>query len=138
MAGSAIENSMLGITHSLANPLTSHYNITHGIAIGIMLPHVIRFNARVVAESYAELANDLQLCSIDSPDAGMVLAEYITDLVQNSGLPGNLKELNVDPHRFGDLAEEAASQWTAKFNPHPVDIQSLKELYACAYESFSE
>jgi alcohol dehydrogenase class IV len=135
-AGCAIENSMLGATHALANPLTSQYKITHGIAIGIMLPHVIRFNSRVVSELYGELANDLQLCSVDSPEAGAVLADYVTDLVQKSGLPGNLRELDVDPHRFGDLAEEAKSQWTGQFNPHPVDIHSLKELYACAYEPF--
>ena len=136
LAGSAIENSMLGVTHSLANPLTSQYNITHGIAIGIMLPHVVRFNSRVVNELYGDLANDLQLCSAESPDAGNLLADYLADLVQRSGLPVCLKDLEVDPSRFGDLAEEAASQWTAQFNPHTVDIHSLKELYACAYESF--
>src|SRR5262249_30878082 len=43
-AGAAIENSMLGVCHSCANPLTAHYGLTHGLAIGIMLPHVIRFN----------------------------------------------------------------------------------------------
>ncbi len=43
-AGLAIENSMLGATHALANPLTTRYGIVHGQAIGLMLPHVIRFN----------------------------------------------------------------------------------------------
>src|SRR5207237_508075 len=42
-AGSAIENSMLGACHACANPLTAHYGLTHGTAIGILLPHVIRF-----------------------------------------------------------------------------------------------
>src|SRR5919201_64522 len=55
LAGTAIENSMLGVCHACANPLTAHYGITHGLAIGIMLPHVIRFNARVVGELYADL-----------------------------------------------------------------------------------
>src|SRR6185295_10640620 len=47
LAGTAIENSMLGVCHACANPLTAHYGVTHGLAIGIMLPHVIRFNAHV-------------------------------------------------------------------------------------------
>src|SRR5262249_24363197 len=34
LAGTAIENSMLGATHACANPLTAHYGITHGVAIG--------------------------------------------------------------------------------------------------------
>ena len=43
-AGTAIENSMLGIAHSCANPLTAHFGIVHGQAVGAMLPYVIEFN----------------------------------------------------------------------------------------------
>ena len=56
LAGMAIENSMLGACHACANPLTAHYGLTHGIAIGILLPHVIRFNAAAVGSLYADLA----------------------------------------------------------------------------------
>src|SRR5262249_24494991 len=55
LAGTAIENSMLGATHACANPLTAHYGLTHGISIGIMLPHVIRFNDAAVRPLYWEL-----------------------------------------------------------------------------------
>ena len=48
-AGAAIEMSMLGATHGCANPLTAKYGTTHGIAIAVMLPHVVRWNAEVVA-----------------------------------------------------------------------------------------
>ena len=44
-AGAAIENSMLGAAHAAANPLTAHLDIAHGHAVGLMLPHVVRFNA---------------------------------------------------------------------------------------------
>src|SRR5205809_2548601 len=43
-AGLAIENSMLGAAHSAANPLTAHFGIVHGQAVGMMLPHVVRVN----------------------------------------------------------------------------------------------
>jgi len=49
LAGLAIENSMLGAAHALANPLTAAYNIVHGEAVALMLPHVIRFNGEAVA-----------------------------------------------------------------------------------------
>ncbi|HTU26921.1 MAG TPA: iron-containing alcohol dehydrogenase, partial [Pirellulales bacterium] len=54
-AGLAIENSMLGATHALANPLTAHYGIVHGQAIGLMLPHVIRFNGARFGAWYHDL-----------------------------------------------------------------------------------
>ena len=55
-AGSAIEASMLGATHALANPLTAFYGITHGQAIAVMLPHVVGWNAM---PEYMELHPDL-------------------------------------------------------------------------------
>ena len=61
LAGTSIENSALGVCHSCANPLTAHYGITHGLAIGIMLPHVIRFNAREVPSLYSELMEEAGL-----------------------------------------------------------------------------
>src|SRR6267142_372160 len=62
LAGLAIENSMLGAAHAAANPLTAHYGIVHGQAVGMMLPAVIRFNAEEPAarRSYAELAATLE------------------------------------------------------------------------------
>ena len=55
-AGMAIENSMLGATHACANPLTTHYSTVHGAALAMLLPSVVRWNATVVGERYAELA----------------------------------------------------------------------------------
>src|SRR5262249_34879845 len=63
LAGTAIETSMLGTCHACANPLTAHYGLTHGIAIGILLPHVIRFNAPVVGSLYSDLAAEVELAN---------------------------------------------------------------------------
>ena len=49
-AGLAIENSMLGAAHALANPLTANFGIAHGEAVALMLPHVIRHNGRHVGD----------------------------------------------------------------------------------------
>src|SRR5207249_5278944 len=61
LAGTAIENSMLGATHACANPLTAHYGLTHGIAVGLLLPHVVRFNAAVVGDLYHDLVECSEL-----------------------------------------------------------------------------
>ncbi len=53
--GLAIENSMLGAAHALANPLTAQFGVAHGQAVGMMLPHVIRFNGAAVSNLYFEL-----------------------------------------------------------------------------------
>ena len=132
LAGAAIENSMLGATHALANPVTAHFGVTHGLAIGILLPHVIRYNAAVVGNLYGRLAADCDLCAADDPAAGDRLAARVEQLVRASGSPTSLAECGVDPARFPQMAAEAAKQWTGTFNPRPVDAASLEELYRWA------
>ena len=135
LAGAAIENSMLGATHALANPLTAHYGITHGLAVGLMLPHVMRFNASVVGSLYGKLAEDVALCSADDPRAGDCLAARVTSLVEASGSPICLAACGVDRALLPQLAVEAAKQWTGTFNPREVDEASLLELYEAAFDS---
>src|SRR3954454_7414164 len=67
LAGLAIENSMLGAAHALANPLTAAFGIAHGEAIALMLPHVIRRNGKNVEPWYRELAECSDLDPINKP-----------------------------------------------------------------------
>ena len=131
-AGIAIENSMLGATHALVNPLSAHFDLTHGVAIGIMLPHVIRYNEDAAATLYAQLAADIGLCDADDPAATGLLADQIEGLVAAAGLPTTLADCEVTVDAFDVMAKEAAEQWTGRFNPRPVDAARLKELYRCA------
>ncbi len=127
-AGMAIENAMLGVCHSCANPLTAHYGITHGVAIGVMLPHVIRYNGHVVGNLYGELLGDTHLCG-----PGEILAERITEMLAAAGLPKTLKECGVSDTILPLLAEEANHQWTARFNPRPVTEADILEIYQAAW-----
>lgn len=134
LAGAAIENSMLGATHALANPLSAHFDLTHGVAIGVMLPHVIRFNAAepVVASFYGELAADIGLCPAKDPSAADKLARHVHSVVQSWSLPTSLQTAGVTRELIPTMAQEAAKQWTGTFNPRPVNVASLTELYECA------
>ncbi|MBX9679085.1 MAG: iron-containing alcohol dehydrogenase [Gemmataceae bacterium] len=132
LAGTAIENSMLGACHACANPLTAHYGVTHGLAVGIMLPHVIRFNASEVPELYADLAEEAGLLNGSPSAASEVLAQRMTQLLKIADLPTRLSDLGVSETILHLLAEEASQQWTAKFNPRPAGERELLELYRAA------
>jgi alcohol dehydrogenase len=132
-AGMAIENSMLGACHACANPLTAHYGLTHGIAIGILLPYVIRLNTSAVASLYGELAREVGLVNGDASAAGEVLARRVTELMRAGNLPTRLSECGVSRGIFPVLAEEAAQQWTARFNPVPTAETELLSLYEAAF-----
>jgi alcohol dehydrogenase len=131
-AGIAIENSMLGACHACANPLTAHYGLTHGIAIGVLLPHVIRFNAPAVGPLYRELAHEARLPNGDPGIAAELLARRVTDLQRLSDLPTNLSACGISPGILHVLAEEAAEQWTGRFNPRAVGEAEFVQLYEAA------
>lgn len=138
LGGVAIENSMLGAAHSAANPLTAHYDIVHGQAVGMMLPHVIRFNAADVGarRAYAELASAPEIaCVSDGLDAAVdALVSRIEGLLNRAEMPRSLAECGVGRAMLPTLAEEAAKQWTAAFNPRPLTVADFESLYAAALE----
>lgn len=132
LAGTAIENSMLGACHACANPLTAHYGVTHGQAIGILLPHVIRYNARDVSQLYADLLEESGLSDGVPGGTAETLAVRITGLLKLAGLPTTLSACGVSRSILPLLAEEANQQWTARFNPRPVTEIDLVGLYEAA------
>jgi alcohol dehydrogenase len=119
-AGIAIENSMLGATHACANPLTAHYGATHGAAIAVLLPHVVRWNWSAAESLYRELA-------------GADLADRLAEMAAAAGLSSRLRDLGVSQAALPSMAEEAATQWTGRFNPRPFDPAAALEIYQSAY-----
>jgi len=130
-AGLAIENAMLGAAHALANPLTAMHGVVHGQAVGLMLPHVVRFNATVCSADYADLLRDVGIETAPAV-AGARLAEWIAALRAAAGLAGSFRELGIDAPDVPALAEAAAGQWTAAFNPVVVGSADLATLYDAA------
>ena len=130
-AGLAIEQSMLGATHACANPLTARYGTTHGVAIAVMLPHVVRWNADVVSARYGELVGVAGWNGAGEP--GSYLAERLRELAAAGDLPTRLRDVNVIAADLPALADAAATQWTGTFNPRPFDAKAALELYERAY-----
>jgi alcohol dehydrogenase len=134
-AGLAIENSMLGAAHALANPLTAEYGIVHGQAIGLMLPHVIRFNGEHFPNWYDELSDSLHgINGFPSFERGPDgLARYVAALIHHAELPQKLSDCGVDRKKLPQLAAQAAQQWTGSFNPREVKAEELLSLYEGAF-----
>jgi len=150
-AGMAIEASMLGAAHALANPLTAELGVPHGQAVGLMMPYVIRFNSKTVGNRYAELNSMIhklvppsakEQYLEDELNPSERLARVIESWMQMAGLATKLNALSQWPSvstlHSGESTDEillkrlagmAAKQWTATFNPRPVTEQDLLELY---------
>lgn len=120
-SGIAIENSMLGGAHSCANPLTAKFSVVHGEAVGVMLPHIIRFNRALpeiaaIYESYFD--GDL--------------ADRISELLWEAQMPRQISHYGVTEADIPALAEMAMKQWTAQFNPRTLTVDDFAALYRAA------
>jgi alcohol dehydrogenase len=127
-AGLAIENAMLGAAHALANPLTASHHVIHGQAVGLVLPHVVRFNASAVGQDYADLLTMIGVNATPAT-AGDRLAAWLDDLLGKSGLARSLRELRITPPDVPSLARMAATQWTGEFNPRRLSSEDWHALY---------
>lgn len=134
-AGLAIENSMLGAAHALANPLTATYDIAHGEAIALMLPHVIWHNGRHVRSWYADLLHSTHARNghVSAKDEIAGLTDFVISLRQHAGMPAKLGECGVERQKLPVLAANASEQWTGTFNPVPMTTDDFLRLYEAAY-----
>jgi alcohol dehydrogenase len=123
-AGAAIERSMLGATHACANPLTARYGTTHGVAIGLLLPHVVRWNRSVVNGRYEALA---RAAGVND------LGGHLARLSRGAGFPAGLASAGASREDLEMLARDAAEQWTGTFNPRPFDAAGAREIYEAAW-----
>lgn len=123
LGGLAIENSMLGAAHASANPLTARHGVTHGHAIALMLPHVMRFNAedaaaRAVYSRYSALL-------AEAGTSRLPLIDWVGGLIAQSSLP----RLNAEGMDLPALAADAMRQWTGQFNPRTLNQDDFVALY---------
>lgn len=133
-AGIAIEHSMLGATHACANPLTQHYGTTHGDAVALMLPHVVRWNSPVVASRYGELLQVSGRPNFDEMSAGETLAARLDELKAAGALDRDIRADGLGADALETLAAAAAEQWTGTFNPRPFGREAALALYRRAFQ----
>jgi alcohol dehydrogenase len=131
-AGIAIEQSMLGAAHACANPLTARYNLPHGLALAILLPRVVRWNAQVAEEGYEALLGSPRR-RVRDEGAAETLATRLEDLALAGGLAVTLSDSGVEEWALPELAAQAAGQWTGTFNPRPFDADGAMEIYRAAW-----
>ena len=127
-AGIAIEQSMLGAAHACSNPLTARHDFAHGLALSILLPAVVRWNATAASDRYAALIG-----SNDPKQGFEQLAATLERFAAAGGLGGRLRDYGVAADALPDLASLAAEQWTGTFTPRPFDSAAALEIYRAVY-----
>lgn len=135
MAGQAFSNCGLGYVHSMAHQLGGMYDLPHGVCNAILLPYVSEFNADVCGEKLGNVAE-----ALGADTTGMTVTQKrkaaidaIKQLSKEVGIPSGLKELNVDPKDFEEMAKNALADVCTGGNPKAVNLEETIKIYEAAY-----
>ncbi len=131
MAGMAFNSALLGLVHSLAHPLSAHYNIPHGVANAVFLPHVMNYNLGSFDSKLKALASAMGIDGEQS-DLGDRIVSRLQQLATTIGIP-QLKDLGVPETDFTMLAEEAMLEMSTMTNPKQPTVAELVDLLKTAY-----
>ncbi|MCC5890535.1 MAG: bifunctional acetaldehyde-CoA/alcohol dehydrogenase [Alkalibacterium sp.] len=152
IAGMAFANAFLGINHSLAHKLGAQFHIAHGRANAILMPHVIRYNAKkptkfvafpkyehfIADERYAEIAKALDLPASTTEEGVESLIKAIYDLAKKLNIPMSIKENGVDKKEFeaivDEMSDRAFGDQCTTANPKMPLVKELAEVYRAAYK----
>ena len=128
LAATAAYQSGLGAVDACAEPLVRRGNVNRAAATAILLPEVVRFNSRVVADRYAELA--AVRGEARRPE---ILVARLEDFAAAGGFPGRLGATGLMERDLPTLAQQAAAEPSAINNPRTFDVASALELYAATF-----
>lgn len=137
-AGQAFANAPVGAVHALAYPIGARHHISHGLSNALMLPHVLRFNSldnERVQFHYCIIAEHIIGKKFTSVREGTnALINYLVKLIQLSGLPTRLRDIDIPESALCFLAVDAMKQERLLINnPKVLSADDAYLLYKQAY-----
>jgi hypothetical protein len=115
----------LGAVHSCAHALGTVVDMHHGLANGIMIDHVMRFNRDAAAEKMAELA---RVCGAGATAESFI--DWLAALKERIGIPARLGGKGVTEAHIPQLVEIAVKDTCHQTNPRPCSAEDFRRIFA--------
>lgn len=122
----------LGVTHSLAHPLSTLAHMHHGLANGILIPFAMEYNARAVPERFVELAHAAGL-RVPDDQAGAAFVAWLHEFKDALDIPDSLADAGVDEALLDELTAQAVRDGCHGSNPKAVSEADMRMLYQRAF-----
>lgn len=135
LAGMAFNNANLGYVHAMAHQLGGLYDMPHGVANAVLLPHVLRYNLIANPEKFADIAEFMgeNITGLSVMDAAERAIAAIARLSADIGIPQHLGELGVKESDFPYMAEMALKDGNAFSNPRKGNEKEIIEIFRQAF-----
>jgi alcohol dehydrogenase class IV len=135
MAGIAFFNGRVGVVHAMAHPLGGVFNVPHGLANAILLPHCMDFTRLAVPELFGRIAEALgkKIAGFSLNEASKKPAEAVRELIEDLQIPKSLKDVGVKSESFAIMAKDAVNSGIHLTTPRKVTEKDMIELYEKAF-----
>lgn len=136
IAGMGFSNVGLGLVHGMAHPLGAFYNVPHGVANAIILPHVMAWNAPFTGEKYRDIARAMgvpRVCPMTLDEARAAAVEAVRKLGADVGIPLRLRDVGMKEEDIPALAQAAFDDVCTGGNPREASLEEITALYRQIY-----
>jgi alcohol dehydrogenase class IV len=133
-AGLAFTNAILGATHAMSHQVGGLLDAPHGVINGVLLPHVIRYNAQESPDRFVDLARSagLPVDGVPALEAAEMLAVLVRELADDVGVPQGLRALGVDDSAIPTLAMTTLDDACLATNPRSASTADVEKLFRAA------
>ncbi|MET1030151.1 iron-containing alcohol dehydrogenase [Domibacillus tundrae] len=130
LAGMAFNQSYLGLTHAIGSALSGHAHVSHGVAIGLLLPAVMRYNSISQLDKHVEMARVFREVDLSMPEWKSIdqLIEDVTRLRNDVGLPQRLQQVGVEEDQLKAIAADSIKSGMWKFNPRQASEEEILNM----------
>ena len=135
MMGAIAFQKDLGAVHSCAHALSTVADLPHGLANGIMIDHVMRFNLPAATRKMAEMARVAEVtgaATMNDADAAEAFIEWLVALKAKLGIPAKLGEVGVKTSHLDALTDIAINDICHQTNPRPCTRDDFARIFAGA------
>ncbi len=118
LSGMALANAGLGAAHGVAAALGGKYNVPHGLACAVLLPHVLELNREAAEEKMAVLAGTLLgRVYVNRAEGAKRLIAEVRSLLEDLEIPAKLPGVKVKREQLPDLVR---ASWGNSMRGNPV------------------
>ncbi|RNI19837.1 iron-containing alcohol dehydrogenase [Flexivirga caeni] len=130
-AGLAFSNAILGATHAMSHQVGGLLDAPHGVINGILLPHVIRYNAASAPDRFVEVAARFGVSAPGAPgeEIAELLAERVRQLADAVGVPASLSALGMTERDVEVLSRNSLADACITTNPRRSDVADIERIF---------
>ncbi|MGX4599672.1 iron-containing alcohol dehydrogenase [Faecalimicrobium sp. JNUCC 81] len=135
LAGMAFNNGNLGYVHAMAHQLGGLYDMPHGVANAMLLPHVCKYNVISNPQKFADIAEFMgeNIDGLSVHEAAEKAIDAMFRLSKDIGIPTSLKEMGIKEDDFEYMAEMALKDGNAFSNPRKGNEKDIVNIFKSAY-----